>query len=121
MNEKKRIDGGALVGGLVLIAVGLLFLLDRFDFAEFGDLFRWYWPMIIVFIGLAKLFRRGAFWSGLWLMTIGAWLQVAHLRLFGLTYRTSWPLLLIALGGGIIARTVIESLRPRHEEDRHEA
>ena len=41
---------------------------------------------------------------GLWLMTVGAWLIASMAQLFGLTFRTSWPLLLIAGGAFIVAR-----------------
>jgi cell wall-active antibiotic response 4TMS protein YvqF len=119
MNEitKRRVDSGALFGGLVLIAVGALFLLDRLDVADFGYVTRRYWPLIVVAFGVSKLLHRHV-WAGLWMITIGAWLQAARLRLFGLTFGTSWPLLLIAFGAGLVIRTVIESARRR---DSHEA
>ena len=37
-------------------------------------------------------------------------MQVAHLRLFGLTWATSWPLLLILVGAGLIVRALLEGL-----------
>ncbi len=116
MNDVQR-RTGSLVGGLILIALGIGFLLDQLDIAEFSGIVRRYWPMILVLIGLPKLFRRESVWSGLWLIAIGTWLQIADLHLFGLTYRTSWPLLLIALGAGIILRAIIEAAPP---EERHE-
>lgn len=120
MNEEvKRVDGGMLVGGIILIALGILFLLSRLDVADFGQLVRRHWPMIIVIVGTVKLFARDTVWSGLWLVAVGAWLQVAHLQMFGLTYRTSWPLLLIALGGGLILRAFVESVM-RGREEPHE-
>jgi hypothetical protein len=42
---------------------------------------------------------------------------MVRLHLFGLTFRTSWPLLLIALGAGIIIRTFIESAMPGEGEN----
>ena len=57
----------------------------------------------------------------MWLITLGVWLQIARLKLFGLTFRTSWPLLLIALGAGIILRAFIDSLAKRKGEERREA
>ena len=121
MTEKRHVDHATLVGGLILITVGVLFLLDRFDVTDVGHLLRWYWPLIIVCVGLPKLFRRHTFWSGLWLVTAGAWMQIAQLRLFGLTFRTSWPLLLIALGAGIIAKSLFEAISLPDKEGRHEA
>lgn len=114
----RKIDTGSLITGSILIGVGTLFLLDQFDVAEFGDVVRRYWPMIFVLIGLPKLFRREKLWSGLWLITLGVWLQIARLQLFGLTFRTSWPLLLIALGAGITLRALMETAAPKEEERR---
>ena len=117
MNEVKRqnVDPGMLAGGMVLIVLGVLFLIDRLRIAEFGDLMRYHWPMIIVAVGLTKMWRRERFWGGLWMLTIGTWLQLVTLHRFGLTYSNSWPLILIALGAGIILRTVVEAARSREE------
>ena len=119
MNEitQQRIDRGKLVGGVILIGIGLIFLLDRMGVADFGDVIRRYWPMVLVLIGLPRLFRRDTFWSGMWMITLGVWLQMVRLHLFGLTYRSSWPLLLIALGAGIILRTFIDSAIPKEGEN----
>ncbi|HUP47477.1 MAG TPA: DUF5668 domain-containing protein, partial [Thermoanaerobaculia bacterium] len=101
-----------------MIALGVLFLLSRLEVADFGQLVRRYWPMIVVLVGLPKLAARDTVWSGLWLITVGIWLQMAHLKIFDLTYGSSWPLLLIALGAGMIVRAVVESLlRPREGVD----
>jgi hypothetical protein len=112
MNDttRKQIDSGAVFSGLVLIAVGVLFLLERLGLADFHYVIRHYWPLIIVIIGLSKVLRR-QIWGGFWLIAIGAWLQISYLRLFGLSFSSSWPLLLIALGVGMIARTIFESAR----------
>ena len=118
MNDtaEKKVDAGALTGGVIMIALGVLFLLSRLHFAEFGDVVRRYWPMIVVLVGIPKLFARETIWSGLWLITVGVWLQISHLRLFDLSYRTSWPLLLIALGAGMVLRAVIDGRRPPLQE-----
>lgn len=122
MNEEraKRIDGSTLTSGLVLIGIGVLFLLSRLGIADFGEVIRRYWPMIIILAGVPKLFSRDTMWSGLWLIAVGIWLQVAHLRLFGLSYSTSWPLLLIALGGGMMLRALMDPMWRKRREERHE-
>jgi phage shock protein C len=50
--ERKR-DRGSVIGGIVLIVIGLLFLADRFLDVSFGDI----WPLILVAIGGAMLWR----------------------------------------------------------------
>ncbi|PYQ49648.1 MAG: hypothetical protein DMF59_13060 [Acidobacteria bacterium] len=103
----RKIDKGALLNGLMLIAIGLLFLLDRLHIEDFGDLIRLYWPCIIILFGISHILRRESLWSGLWLVTVGVWLQIVHLHLFGLNFRNSWPLFLIALGSVLTLRAVL--------------
>jgi hypothetical protein len=124
MNDttRKPIDAGALATGILMIAVGTLFMLDRLDIADFGDTIRSYWPLIVVAVGATRLVK-GEVWGGVWLIVVGAWLQMAHMHIFGLTFSSSWPLLIIAVGAGMILRTLIESSRrrePASPEDRHE-
>lgn len=51
-NNPNRPGRGALIGGLVLITLGVLFLLDRLlPNIDFTD----YWPVILIVIGLALI------------------------------------------------------------------
>jgi hypothetical protein len=122
MNDivKQRIDSRSLLNGLLLMGIGTLFLFDRLHIADFGDLFRMYWPMIIILFGVSYLFRRECLWTGLWFMAIGVWFQVVRLHLFGLTWRNSWPLLLIVMGGGIMLRAMTDAAAPAPKEERRE-
>ncbi len=50
----RRRDRGSVIGGLVLIVLGLLFLADNFlPDVRFGD----FWPLILVAIGIGLLWR----------------------------------------------------------------
>lgn len=108
----RRVDSGALVTGLVLITAGVAFLVG-----DFGEIVHDWWPMLLVLVGLSRLFRRRSMWSGLWLMTIGGWLQAVRLRLFDLTFRNSWPLLLIILGAGIALRAFFDAIPDGERRD----
>lgn len=121
MNDERNVEitgptgdgrGGLLMTGAMIILIGTIFLLDRIEVVDFGDVVRHYWALIFVLIGLPQLFKRKTVWSGLWLITIGAWLQMVHLGLFDMTYRNSWPILLIVLGAGLIARTFFDWMVP---------
>ena len=118
MNDIRKVDTSAVAGGLVVLSIGVLMLVSRMTDLDFGDSMRRYWPMILVLVGLPKLFRRDTVWSGMWLITIGTWLQLANLRIFGLSYRNSWPLLLIAAGAGTILHALVDVIAPK--EERHE-
>lgn len=43
------------LGGIILITLGVLFLLDTLNIADFGDLISTYWPLILIFIGFSIL------------------------------------------------------------------
>lgn len=114
----RKIDTGALGAGLILITIGVLMLVDRFSVLDFGWAVRHFWPLALILIGIPKLVHRKTVWKGLWLIFIGTWLQLIQLHVLGMTYRNSWPLLLIAIGGGMIVRAMLDVAVPR--EERHE-
>lgn len=103
-----------VTGGLVLIAVGTVFLLSKTEVLEeraiWGSL---PWVVLLV-MGGAKLlggggWRRGK--GGLTLILIGSWGLVSSLGLGGFTWGTSWPLLLIGFGLLAVFETLV-----RHQE-----
>lgn len=108
-----RSRAATVAGGVILIAIGILFLAETIGIADFGDLIELYWPMILVLIGIPKLLSRETVGSGLWLIAIGVWLQISHLGLFGLGWSNSWPVLLILIGAGMVIRAIWEAAFPR--------
>jgi hypothetical protein len=109
MNEAtRRADGRGLFWGLALIAIGTLFLLDRFGMTDVDFVIHRFWPLLVILLGVSKLVRGGQAWSALWLIAIGVWLQLTTLHVFGLTFHSSWPLLLIILGAGMVVRTFFD-------------
>jgi hypothetical protein len=119
--ERNR-DGNGLFGGLVLIGLGVLFLLDRLEIRDFGHLIRAYWPMIVVLVGVGRLFETGRFWSGLWIVGVGVWLQLSNSHFLGLSWASSWPILLMLLGGGMVVRAFVETTQSKDaKEERHES
>lgn len=92
-----------LVFGVLLIAVGVLLLVDRADLLDAWALFEVGWPAILLLAGTAQVITRPRNLLG------GAILAGLGLALFTWTlgYVTSlavlWPLLLIALGIWLMA------------------
>lgn len=120
MNRSERkSDGGAVVAGVVLIAVGLVFLLDRLEIGVENIVHSW-WPMLIVLWGVWQLSRCGRRWTGVWMIAVGGWLQAVQMHLYGLTMHNSWPILLIIFGAGLTGRAIADAFVPRTKEERHE-
>jgi lia operon protein LiaF len=117
-NGNRKIDCDQIFWGLLLIAAGTLLLLGRLGIADFSWTLHKFWPLVVVIIGISKLFHRRSIWGGLWMITLGAWLQAVTLHFHGFTYESSWPLLLVILGAGIIVRTIFGSPRGSENEER---
>jgi hypothetical protein len=96
--------------GLVLIAVGLIFLLDRMDLVDVRSLWH-YWPLLIVAAGINQTIGYPSareFSNGLWTVFIGLWLFAVFEGFLGLTFRNSWPLFLLMWGLQMVLSPVIE-------------
>jgi hypothetical protein len=111
-----------LMWGLVLVIVGVTFALDQMDLIDIDGLWH-YWPLLIVISGINKMIGYPTakhFSSGLWMVFIGLWLFAVLDHLFGLTFRNSWPFLIIACGVSMIIEPIIKKRFPSYEESRNE-
>ena len=122
VERKRKWGSGKVVAGVILMIVGLSMLVDRLDLDV--RLSEHVWPLILIAMGVARLADAGASRdcqksprSGAWLLYIGLWGLISEFHLFGLDYRTSWPLLVIGAGAGIVWRALDS---PRRHADRQE-
>jgi hypothetical protein len=119
-----RANAGRLTLGLIILSLGMLMLVDRLNYFDI-NVMQLFPGMVLIALGLSRialaevdpaslrgpnpvrkptLLRKADLRHGLWLMTVGTWLIVNAVHLFGLTYGTSWPLLVVAGGVFIVAR-----------------
>jgi predicted membrane protein len=99
-NRRARRYGG-IVPGLILIAIGTLFLLDHMGFIH-AELYWKFWPLAIIAIGLVRVFRPGERIIGLGFIFVGLVLQLHELGYTNLAWGAIWPFLLIFAGLQII-------------------
>ena len=107
--------------GLVLIAVGVIFLLDRMDLVDVRSLWH-YWPLLIVAAGINQTIGYPSareFSNGLWTVFIGLWLFAVFENILGLTFRNSWPLFLLMWGLQMVLAPVIGRRFPQSKENDH--
>jgi hypothetical protein len=93
-----------LLAGAALLLAGLAAFLANLDLFELGAAWR-YWPLVLIAVGINKVIQPADKKNrddGIWISTIGAWLLVSNLKLFGLGYSKSWPLLILAIGISIV-------------------
>lgn len=104
---KKRL-GGQVAVGVLMIAVGAIFLLDNLYYLDMGPLWR-YWPLIFVVFGIQKLVnaeKRDDFGSAIWLFFLAAWLFVSFNHVWDLDFGDTWPFLIIAWGVSTIWKSL---------------
>jgi hypothetical protein len=100
-----------IVVGLIILGMGAALLVDRYSDVQH---IRSWWPLILILMGVARLTpnhpqpgrRAGIRRSGVWFIMLGLWAFVSDSHLFGFTYATSWPLLLIGAGVLMVWRAV---------------
>ena len=120
-NEHSYTTRKQIMWGLVLIALGLIFLLDRMDIVEAETLWH-YWPLLMVVAGINQTIGYPSarqFRNGLWTIFTGLWLFAVFENLFGMTFRNSWPLFLL-MGGALMVLTPFFNRRfPQSKEKDH--
>lgn len=99
--------GGILFGGII-VAIGLLLLLDNMHIIRMRDVWQ-YWPLILVVFGLSRIFEchtpSSLIWGGL-VAVIGALLFLDNLNILIIDFNFIWPLILIAFGLSLLWRTL---------------
>lgn len=98
---------GHFIAGIVLIALGALFLFDRSYVVRFARAFELWWPSLLILWGAVSLIAsRGRRWTGaLVLITLGIIFQGELLNwAYWWEMERLWPVILIAVGIGILAR-----------------
>ncbi|MDY0745803.1 DUF5668 domain-containing protein [Paucibacter sp. R3-3] len=92
-----------LVIGLFIIGVGLVALLDNARLFDAGVL-RPYWPMVLVVLGVVRLFSWRSFFGSAALIFVGLLLTAQNLGYLYLHWRDWWPVLLIIGGASMLLR-----------------
>lgn len=93
-----------IVGPLLLIAIGLIFLLDNLHLLPWSgwELFWRFWPVLIIAGGLDDLIRKGQLVGPAFSISLGTILLLNTLGMLGWdiwwTLFRLWPIILIAIG-----------------------
>ena len=110
-DESQGAHRGRVFAGLLIIVAGVVLLADRIGISGLHLSGR-YWPLLLMAFGFVRLFDpavgrhggRRSRWTGAWFVYLGLWGFVNEFHVLGLDYGTSWPLLIIGAGIGMIWR-----------------
>jgi len=97
---------GQVVLGLLVIAIGLLFLLDNLDILDMHRAIS-FWPMVFVIVGAVKMCdtqTRGGTLLGAGLIGVGILMMLDRLGFIRFSWNAVWPLALIGLGAYLVSK-----------------
>jgi predicted membrane protein len=107
-SSRTRSVPSQVVLGVLVIAMGLLFLLDNLGVIDFRRALA-FWPMVFIIAGVVKLFdtsSRNGHVVGVVLIAVGVTMMLHRFGFFYLSWETMWPLLLIGLGALVVYRAI---------------
>lgn len=100
--------GGRMIFGFALVSLGVLWTLDNLNVLDASQVTHW-WPVLLVLFGLMKITGIGADKAtvpGGIFTVIGSLLVVDRLHLINFSVRDAWPLALVAIGIGVVYRSM---------------
>ena len=104
----------SIAGGVVLLAFGIILLLDRVGIVYLRDIFQ-FWPMVLVGGGLVLLTKPAPLvaraWFGL-MVVAGLLLQANNLGYIHLRGELFWPLVLIGIGIVLLINAIESRTNP---------
>jgi hypothetical protein len=118
---KSWVDG--ILWGITLVGIGVVLLLGQQGFLPHGWWRDW-WPGAFFLWGLAQVLtprtaeRLG---SGITMMLLSVWFFMAQIGWHGLGFRNSWPLALVAVGVGEVARAASSRVLPDTKKEARRA
>jgi predicted membrane protein len=96
---------GIFFGGIV-VAVGLLLLLDNMHIIRMRDIWQ-YWPLLLVVFGLSRIVEchtpSSLIWGGL-VALVGALIFLDNINILMVNFNYIWPLIIIAFGLSVLWR-----------------
>jgi hypothetical protein len=111
VGRTKRGGLGQAVTGLLIMAAGVVLLLDQTGIIEIGSVGR-YWPLVLVAFGIGAMTgpaEKRDVGGGAMLIVFGLWILACTQHWQGLTFRNSWPLVFVAIG----IKMVLRALAPK--------
>lgn len=106
-NDVRRFPSG-LAWGLVIIAVGSIFMLDQMGIISAHHIFQFFWPVVFIFFGVEGVVfctGPGRFW-GSFLTLAGVILVLSNFGYLHVRWSMFWPLAIILWGVWILSRSL---------------
>jgi len=107
---QERKLSGRIIMGVLFIIIGTALLLQKLDVIYLEELLGirsiWSaWPIIFVIIGVGKMIdvpTMKEIGEGVWWIFLGGWLYVSINHIYDLSFRETWPAIIIAFGVNVL-------------------
>jgi hypothetical protein len=105
-NNFRRFSWSVVIGALIL-ASGIVLLLDQQGLVSADRIFEYFWPVIFIAFGVVNLFecQSRRIW-GIILLAVGVGLVLNNLGYIRFNFAIIWPLIIIAVGALMIFRSI---------------
>jgi hypothetical protein len=106
VNDCRKSHGGLFVG-ILITSIGVIFLLDQMGVVPARLVFREFWPVVMILVGLRATFRSGRFSGSFWgpvLLLLGSLWLLNNLEVTHIAIHRLWPLWMIAVGIWMLLR-----------------
>ncbi|MGA7841627.1 MAG: DUF5668 domain-containing protein [Candidatus Acidiferrales bacterium] len=106
----------SFIFGALIVAAGVVLLLDQQGIINADRVFSYFWPVIMIAAGTTMLIdcrgRGGRGFWGIWLLAIGLILMLENLGVAHIRFDMVWPLIVIGVGVLMIWQAAGPRLRP---------
>lgn len=110
-SERLRNTSSQVILGVMVIALGLIFLLDNLDIFDIGRVIG-FWPIMFILFGVLKLSDtksgNGTLVGGV-LISLGVAMVLNNLGYINFSMRAAWPVLIIIVGVGVVYKSLTRS------------
>ncbi len=117
-HEEHGKRGKKALWGIFLMAVGGVFLLQQLGYVEIPSLWK-LWPTVLLIVGVSSLLE-GKPGNAAMTSLMGLAFFAAEFGWWGLTWATFWPLLIVAVGVGILIGAISREGECCRQEESHE-
>ena len=99
MNFIRRSSGHWVIG-FIILAIGIIFLIENIMGIEVWERVWPFWPILFLLWSLAEIFQRRSIFFGIILLAIGIIFLLKNLKLYqwSESIYKFWPVIIIALG-----------------------